>query len=370
MLKNYILPIATLMGSIVGVGFLSLPYIALQVGIWSMIFYFVILTILMTYINVIFGKISISTPDLKRFPGFVGFYLGERLKKITYFLIIATSFGVLLILLIVGGQFLSTILSPILGGTLFFYTTLYLVTASCIIYFGIKIVSKIELFSLFLLSIALGFIFIKGFSHIKMENIFLNNVKIDSWKTLFLPYGAIIFSLSTGYIPETEEMLKGSKKLLKKIIIISTLIPAIFYLLFIFLILGISGTQTTESALTGLVAFLGQEVASIAILIGTVTTFIAFVTNGLLLKEMFMYDMGLRKSTAWLLVSTVPFILFLSGFNSFVTLISLIGGVFSGIVILLILLMYIKIGGKKVIIYPLMSIFILGIIYEIFSFLY
>lgn len=366
--KNYIYPIATLSGSIIGVGFLSLPYITMKVGIPVMMVYFVGLTALMVYINVILGKISLSTPDLKRFPGFVGFYLGKNAKKITSFLVVVSSIGVLLIYLIVGGQFLNAILSPILGGNVLIYTISYLLLASLIIYFGIKIVSKIELLTLILLLTALVIIFIKGFPQIRVENIFSISNPISDWKMLFLPYGAVIFSLGTGYIPETEEMLKGSKSLLKNIIIISTLIPAVIYLLFIFLILGISGSQTTESALTGVSSFLGGGVAIVALLIGVITTFIAFVTNGLLLKETFVYDLGFKENVSYFIVCISPLVLFLFGFNSFISLISFIGSVFSGMGIILILMMYKKIGGRKIIIYPLSLIFLLGIIYEIIIF--
>jgi hypothetical protein len=61
-------------------------------------------------------------------------------------------------------------------------------------------------------------------------------------------------------------------------------------------------------------------------------------------------------------------ILFLIGLKSFISIVSFIGGVLLGIEGILILLMYKKIGGKKIAIYPLLLIFVLGIAYEIFYF--
>ncbi len=368
--KNYIYPVATLAGSIIGVGFLSLPYITLKVGIWPMLFYFIALTALVIFIHVIFGEISLKTPDYKRFPGFVGFYLGRWPQIITLIIMILGSFGVLLVYLIVGGQFLAAILNPFFGGNILVYVFLYFSAGSALVYFGIKIISKAEFCAIVLLLIALFVIFLKGFSHIKLGNIFFNNIfSLGDWKTMFLPYGAIIFSLwGVGLIPEIEEMLIGNKKLLKKIIIISVLISAVIYMLFIFLILGISGVQTTESALTGLKSFLGQGAFLIALFVGFITTSTAFIAQGLLLKKTFIYDMGINEFPAWILTCFIPFILFLLGFNSFIPLISFIGGVFLGINGILILLIYKKIGGRKIIIYPLMLIFVLGIIYEIIYF--
>ena len=75
--KDYIYPIAVFSGGMVGVGFLSLPYITLQAGIWTTLLYFLVLTALVVAINLIFCQISLKTPDFKRFPGFVGNYLGK-----------------------------------------------------------------------------------------------------------------------------------------------------------------------------------------------------------------------------------------------------------------------------------------------------
>ena len=49
--KNYIYPIAVFSGGMIGVGFLSLPYIASQVGMIVMLGYFVVITALMILVN-------------------------------------------------------------------------------------------------------------------------------------------------------------------------------------------------------------------------------------------------------------------------------------------------------------------------------
>lgn len=369
--KNYIYPIAMMSGSIIGVGFLSLPYITLRVGIFTMLFYFAVLTSLMIFLHVIFGKISLKTPDFKRFPGFVGYYLGDFAKKTTLVLTVFGLFGVLLAYLIVGGRFLEAVFSPVFGQSNFFYTALYFLAAGTVIYFGLRVVSRIEFWALIFLLAILVIVFLKSFSSISFQNIFLNSLPvIKNFKTMFLPYGAILFSLwGMGLIPEVEEMLKGRKHTLKKIIIISTLIPAVFYFLFILLILGVTGSSTTDSALVGLKNFFGNGLSSVALLIGVATTFAAFTAHGLVLKKMLVYDAGLKEHQAWALACFVPLILFLIGLNAFIPLISFIGSVFLGINGIFILLIYKKIGGKKWVIYPLSLIFILGIVYEIIYFI-
>src|SRR3989338_3319036 len=107
--KNYIYPIATLAGSIIGVGFLSLPYITVRVGVWPVLFYFAVLVGLVLYLHVIFGNICLKTPDHKRFPGFVGFYLGSVAKKITVVSFFLGSFVLFFCSVFVGAHFLTAV---------------------------------------------------------------------------------------------------------------------------------------------------------------------------------------------------------------------------------------------------------------------
>lgn len=367
--NKYVLPIATLCGTIVGVGFFSLPYITMKVGLWPMLFYFLVLTGLVVSIHLIFSQVSLKTPDFKRFPGFVKFHLGKWPGALYLISTISGSFGVLLVYLIVGSDFLRNIMLPILPASQLVYALIIWCSTSLIIYFGIKIISKVELAVMILLLGVLFLIFIKGFPYIKLSNIFFQSWNLKP-ENLFLPYGPIIFSLwGLGIIPEIEEMLGRNKKNLKKIIAISILFVAIIYLFFIFLILGITGPNTTETALTGLKSFLGSNIFSFSLFLGVLTTFTASIMLGLTLKKVFMYDLGIKKNHAWLFTCLTPLALFLLGLRSFIPVISFVGGVLLGIDAILILLMYRKIGGRKVIIYPLSLVFLIGIIYGIVYFI-
>ena len=165
-------------------------------------------------------------------------------------------------------------------------------------------------------------------------------------------------------------MLKENKKLLRKIIPIAILIPILVYLFFIFLILGITGPQTTESALIGLRNVLGDGIVSLALLFGLLTTFTSFIALGLTLKKVFWYDLKIGRNLAWAITCFIPLFLFLIGFQSFINVISVVGGVMIGIEAILILLMYRKVfpGKNKFLIFPLALIFLVGIVYEIIYF--
>ena len=91
--RNYVLPVSTLAGSIIGVGFFALPYVAMKAGIWIMLAYFLVVGGLVLLIHLIFGKISLATPDYKRFPGFAEFYLGRWGKAISLASVLFGSVG-------------------------------------------------------------------------------------------------------------------------------------------------------------------------------------------------------------------------------------------------------------------------------------
>ncbi len=365
-IKTFIYPIAMLSGTIIGVGLFSLPYITSKVGFGVILGYFLVLGALVILVHLFFGEIAQKTPDFKRLPGFAKFHLGNFGGKIALTSTILGLFGAILAYLIIGGEFLTNLLSPIFGGGNLFYTLLYFVLGAGLIFWGIKAISKIEFWGLILFFIILIATSLQGFPFLKIENLF----PIPDISHLFLPYGAILFSLwGAALIPEVEEMLGGQKKIISKIIPIAILIPIVVYLFFIYLILGITGPQTTESALTGLKDVLGDGVVSLALCFGVLTTFTSFIVLGLTLKKVFWYDLKIGKNLAWVIICFLPLILFLIGIKSFIPVISVVGGVMLGIDGILILLMYQKIRPeRKFLIYPLVLIFLGGIIYEIIYF--
>jgi len=374
--KALIYGISTLSGTIIGVGFFSLPYITSKIGFLAILGYFLVLGSLVVLIHQFFGELALKTPDLKRLPGFARFHLGNWGEKIALISTILGTFGTILAYLIVGGEFLTELFSPIFGGSNLIWTFIYFSLGATLIFFGIKAVAKIEFWGLILFFIVLFLIFLRGRYLINIENLFIENcppaggLKIENF---FLPYGAILFSLwGASLIPEVEEMLGETSKgkdLLKKIIPISILIPIFIYLFFIYLILGITGPQTTESALTGLKNFLGDKIVSLALFFGVLTTFTSFIALGLTLKKVFWYDLKMDKNLSFVIACFLPLILFCIGMNRFIPVISFVGGTMLGIDGILILLMYRKSNVKSKLVYPLFLILLGGIIYEIIYFI-
>ncbi len=366
-LRTSIYAIATLSGTIIGVGIFSLPYITSKVGIWVILGYFLFLGSLVILIHYLFGEVALKTPDFLRLPGYAKIHLGEWGKRIALISTVFGFLGAILAYIIVGGDFLTSLLSPIFGGSNLLYTFLYFALGASLIFFGIRAISKIEFWGLVLFFVVLIAIFFRGLPFLKIENLFIGN---PGFNNLFLPYGPILFSLwGATLIPEVEELLGENKKLLKKIIPIAILIPIIVYLFFIYIIVGISGPSTTESALAGLRNFLSNGMINFGLLFVLLTTFTSFITIGLTLKKTLWYDFKIPKNLAWGIALFIPLFLFLLGFKNFIGIIGFVGGVMLGIDGILILLMYQKISKNKLLTFPLILVLFGGIIYEIIYFI-
>jgi len=373
-MSREIYSVSTLVATIVGVGIFSLPYVTAKVGLPVMLIYFFALSALLLLLYLMFAEISLATPDYKRLPGFAEYHLGPLAKNIALWAMIISSFGSILAYLIIGGNFLAGIFNPIFRSAGFdasnsvpFFTFIYWALGTALIFLGIKAIAKIEFWALILFFVVLGMLLFYGAPFFRPENLM---VKTGGLQDLFLPYGAIVFSLwGVDMIPEIEEMLGKKKFLLKRVIFKSLLITLAIYLFFIFLSLGVAGKDINNSAIASLGAAAGGNVAMLGFVFGLLTSFTSFITSGLTLKKIFHYDMKISKVVSFGLTCFIPLIMFFIGFNNFISVISLLGGVTLGVNGILILAMYKKIRPQRAfLLLPLTLVLLAGMAYEIIYF--
>jgi amino acid transporter len=192
----------------------------------------------------------------------------------------------------------------------------------------LKAVKKAELFLNIFVLLILGLIIAVCFFNFDSSNLVSKPLSIAN---LFIPYGVILFAfVGASAIPEMEMEVKQNKKLLKKAIIIGTLIPFVFYLLFMISVVGVTGISTTEIATIGL----GHKLGEIMILIGNIlplfTMSTSFFILGLALKWMFHYDYNIPNFLAWIMTCSIPLALFIFGARSFISVIGLTGAIAGG----------------------------------------
>lgn len=339
--KSLLEAIATLIGTTIGAGILGLPYVVANSGFIIGLMLILIIGFSILFINLALGEIVLRTNGNHQLTGYAFIYHGKLGKFILTLVMIFGIYGALTAYLIGEGN----TLSYIFNGNPLLFTIIFSILTSLIILFGISGVKKSELIlstislTLIILIILLSLNFIK-----------FNNISYFNIENILIPYGAIFFAfLALPAIPEMKEEISKNKKLLKKAIIIGSLIPFIIYILFVLAIVGVTGINTTEIATFGLGSFIGKYMLFLGSLFATFAMTTAFLSLALALKEMYIYDFKINKYLSWLLTCFVPLILILFGVNDFIKVISIVGSVVAGIDGIFIISMWYKakIYGKR-----------------------
>jgi len=337
--------IAVLIGTIIGAGVFTLPYVAVHSGLVITSIWLVIVSFIIVYLHLGFGEIVLRTKKDFRLPGYIGHYLNSSAKKFVLLITFLTFSFSLLIYLLLGSEFLGVIFNSIWvnfslpQGFLVIFLWLLL---SLVVLSKDRGLSKINFYLSFALLFLFFIVIISALPHFNSENINLFHFT-NNWGWL-IPYGVLFFALNGMVaIPEAAKVLekKGEKKgKLKKVIIIGTLIPTFCYLIFILAVVGVSGYSTTLEAIQGLKGILGNSI----ILLGAGLGFLAVSTSYLIfasyIKNSFIYDFKWSRFISYFLVVTGPLLLYFLRLESLVKLISFTGGMlggFEGVMLVLVL---------------------------------
>jgi len=369
--NSFISSLAVFVGTVIGVGIFSLPYVAYKAGFSVAFFYFLVMGGVSLATHFIFGEVAWGTDGVHRFPGYAEKYLGNGWKEISLIIIGLGWMGTLLAYLILGGSFLHSFFSPFLGGSEVLYSLVFFGLGSYLIYRGIKSVSHVELVLLGLLFFILVLFCVKAWPFLNIENLKPTNLKY-----LYLPYGVTLFALwGTAIVPEVKEMVGGSHKKLRWVIFTGIIISLLTYLLFTFLVLSISGSNTTPEAISGFIATIGDGVLRLAFIFGAISAFTSFITIGLTLRKSLWYDFGVPPRLAWGITSFIPLALFLFGLRQFIEIIGFTGALMLGASGIITVFIYRKFliekFSKKMnsAFYIIAAVYIVGIVFEILHFI-
>ncbi len=366
--KKLFTAIATLTGTVIGAGFLGIPYVIAKSGFLIGTVHMIIICIMMMLINLALGEIILSSKKQQQLPGYVSKYLGKKTKIIVFIASLIGFYAALLAYIIGQGQSISFILFNSTNHA-FAISIIFWILMALITFKGIKEFKKIEplgVAGIFLVTLILGII---NFNKISITNLATTNPSF-----LFLPFGVTLFAfLGVSSIPEIKRVLQKNTKLMKKSIIIGSLIPLVVYLIFTAVVIGLHGNAIAQVAAISL--------GKIITLLGILTMFTAFLALSLALQDTYRFDFGLKFKSAWLLGIAIPLILFIpiSLFNlaGFVKVLSIGGSVAGGLLGISILLAHEHLKNQKLerkpeykINIPLMIkivfivLFVVGIIYE------
>lgn len=339
--KKLATAISILIGTVVGVGFLGMPYVAAKSGFFVTMGYLLILGGLILLINLYFGEIILRTKGTHQLVGYAHKYLGKKGKDIMFLLVMFAIISALLAYMVGVGESLSY---------LFFKNTNYVTEFGALFGFAMSYLlwkgvsslrkyEKIGVAALFLMLTLVAIFFTK--------NIDYSNFIGFNKTYLFLPLGVVLFSLIEFFsLPSVVNVLKKRERLTKKAIIIGTTLTILIYALFTFLVVGVMGKNTPEVSTISL--------GPTFIIIGIITMFTSYLALGTALERSFMIDYKLKRKRAWFRASILPIALFVFleffQFFSFTNIITIGGVVAGGLIVMMVLTIHskAKVQGNRI----------------------
>lgn len=378
MYKNIILPASLLAGTIIGAGVFALPFVFEKAGIVTGLFYLGLFSACFVFVHLMYADLILKTEggeNLHRFPGYAKIYLGNWGFWLAILTTIIGMLFVLTVYLILSISFVNLIKPIGLDISDASKLLIFWLFGSAAIFLGIRRLALSEFLITGGIIVIILIIFGYGLSHFGK----IISVPAFNLQNILLPYGAVLFALAGRVaIPAVVSYFQKIKQPLaeiKKPIILGTLLPALIYLLFVFGILGLSGA-VSEDAVSGLIGQIPKEVLALIGVFGLISLWSSYIVIGLDIKNALKFDLKFPKILAGLTVVVLPPLLYFWGFQSFLILVSLIGGIFIALEGIFIVLMWLKASKLKaeqiifkklnpLIVYILILVFAAGIIYEL-----
>lgn len=369
--------ITTLIGTIVGAGILGIPYVVAKAGFIVGFIFIILLGLAFLYLNLFTGEIVLRTKEQHQLTGYAERYLGRWGKRVMTFTMLFSIYGALTAYLIGEGESLRAIFKV---GSPLFYTLIFFIIGFLIVWKGVKATGKVELFLILLLFIVIISISIFSYRQLNFSHLSTFNLGY-----IFLPYGVILFSLmGSPAIPEMQEVLGNDKRLMKKAIIIGSLIPILLYIVFTAVIMGLVGIEQFEllqpnerMATIALSVYAHPLLGIFANCLAVLSMFTSFLTLSIALTEMYEYDYKMTRAMSLLLTFSLPLVIAVFNLATFLRVLGITGAVAGGLNGILVILLYweakkygdrtpeYSLGKHFFLGAALMLLFVIGILYQL-----
>ncbi len=358
--RSLLLPAALLAALIVGAGIFALPFVFSEAGFLIGGAYLLFFTCVFVAIHRMYADVILGTSGEHRFVGYAEIYLGRIGFLISIF---TTAVGLLLILIVyiaLAEEFLGLIV-PWFNNSSGAY--LFWALGSLAVVLSIRRLERLEVAvtaaigAIVLLLFAIGAVRGGG-----------DMLPLFNASSSFLPYGVILFALAgRAAISPICAYAKDnslSRRQLKGAVTLGTVLPAIFYILFVFAIVWLSIDAVTPDALSGLTA-LPYWILSLLGIFGIFALWTSFFFMGLEVRDILRFDFRFPYGLSLLLVVFTPIILYASGLSNFIWLIGIVGGVFLAMESALVVFMYSRKRGWSAWRIILVAVFVIGALYEL-----
>jgi amino acid permease len=317
--KSFFLGLATLMGTVIGAGFLGIPKALTISGYFQGAILMVIVAFFMFIMCLFTTELALNTKKVYQMPGMIRKYLGRGWGVFASIIFALMSVGAIIAYLL--GS--SKIISNLTGFNQSYCMIAYFAVIFIFVFKGLNSIKKAAFFielALFSFLVIMAF-FLRGeFS--------FDNLSFPSAGSLIIPFGVILFSFG-GYniMAQAELITKSNKESMVKISFFGMLLAFIFFLSFATIMLGVFGNGISDIAtesLTGAVGIIGNLIALFA-MTGS------FIMSGLLLKDMLANDYNINPDLSSFIAMFVPLLFIMVFGPSFMNTLAFTGAVVAGI---------------------------------------
>lgn len=330
--------IRPLLGTVVGVGFFSLPYVFSRAGFGLALVELGVLIVAQIFFLHAYADLTLMKKGHAQFLRIVGDAFGPVGKFFAVMSFFGTLWGAMIAYILAGGEFASYIAKAwdpaMTSRTLSLGFGAFLFVA---LLGGGFVVRRVQKYLVPLFFVIIGVLVMFSFPHVALEN--FTSITLSAW---VMPLGVLLFSLGAiSAVPEMRDVLGGNGKRLRQAITRGLLLTGMVYAVFAAMIVGLAGGGTPPQAIA---AFAG--VAPWMVLLGSllgisvVTT--AYIHVGSALVHTLLYDFRMRILPALLLVGGVPYIAVVSGVDDVIGVLEYTGGVLSALLSILVLIAYEK----------------------------
>jgi amino acid permease len=363
---------AVVAAATIGTGVFALPYVIQTSGWLLALCYFVALIAAVSVAHIVYLRTLEKVDEKERLLGLAKRYFG---MGGFWFGFLAIVIGLLLSFvayLVLGGQFVA-ILFPAVSpsaGLWFFWILL-----ACLIWGSEGKIAGLEATGIALISCAILFIFFSGHPVTALVGI-----PLAIPQDFFLPFGAVLFALA-GWtsVEQVYELAHSDRRESNRpdaralgVFMAGTAFAALLYWLFALGVLGGGGLRVSMDVISGIGSWPSWRKDGLAI-IGLLAVAVVSLPLAREIRGALEKDLKWNSVAARCIIIFLPLAAILSGFNNFLTIVSVAGGVFIGTQYLLI----ISVGRRaldlsareKILLDILALIFIFAAIYSIYAFI-
>lgn len=349
--NGYFLSASLLAGAIIGAGIFSLPFVFQSAGLSAGFFYLAIAAIVYVFIHLMYADVIIRTKEDHRFVGYAKIYLGKLASQFSILMTVVEMIFVLTIYLVLSVSFSNLV--SMLGGEVE-KLIIFWFLGSLAIYFTLRRIALLEFLITAGIIAIIAIIFVLGFGKIFQIP---SAEFLPDFSNIFLPLAPVLFAFSGRVaIPSLISYIRGLKikekanSAIKRTVIIGTSLPAIVYGLFVLAVITLS-LVVSPDAVTGLINNVPPTVLLAVGALGILSLFSSYILVGVDINKTLSLDLKLPRWIRFLLVVGGPLLIYFAGFQSFIGLVSFVGGIFLSLEGFFIIAMWLnanKIAGAPV----------------------